>query len=66
MACRSCGSEQQREFGAEMIIHFPGREGLDSPIVPVLTKVVICLACGSALFAIADSQLRLLEKGAAV
>jgi hypothetical protein len=31
MACRSCGSEKQTEFGAEMLIHFPGRKGLDKP-----------------------------------
>jgi hypothetical protein len=65
MACKSCGSDKQRDFSAEMIIHFPGRKGLDKPVVPVLTKLVVCLDCGSTMFTIADAQLRLLEEDAA-
>jgi hypothetical protein len=65
MACVSCGSEKQREFSAEMIIHFPGRDGLDKPVVPVLTKLVVCFDCGDTLFTITESELSLLEKGVA-
>ncbi len=65
MACVSCGSEEQTEFNAEMIIHFPGRRGLDLPVVPVFPKLAICFQCGSTLFAIPEAELRQLEKGVA-
>jgi len=65
MACVSCGSEEQTEFNAEMIIHFPGRKGLDQPVVPVFPKLAICFRCGSTLFAVPEAELRLLEKGIA-
>jgi hypothetical protein len=65
MACVSCGSEKQREFGAEMNIHFPGREGLDKPAVWVFPKLTVCFDCGSTLFALPKVELRLLENGIA-
>jgi len=65
MACRSCGSDKQNEFSAEMIIHFPGRDGLDKPAVPVLTKLLVCFTCGCTTFTIPEAEVRLLEKGAA-
>lgn len=46
MACKSCGSDNQSEFGAEINIHFPGRKGLDKPAVLVFPKLVVCLDCG--------------------
>jgi hypothetical protein len=63
MACVSCGSEKQAEFGAEAVIHFPGRKGLDKPLVWVFPKVVVCFACGASLFAIPEVELRQLEDG---
>jgi hypothetical protein len=63
MACWSCGSEKQTEFNAEMIIHFPGRRGLDQPVVPVFPKLAICFCCGSTMFAVPEADLRLLEEG---
>jgi hypothetical protein len=65
MACVSCGSEEQTEFDAEMIIHFPGRKGLDQPVVPVFPRIAVCFRCGSTLFAVPDAELRALEKGIA-
>jgi len=65
MACLSCGSEKQTEFNAEMVIHFPGRRGLDQPVVPVFPKLAICFGCGSTLFAVPEVELRLLEEGIA-
>jgi hypothetical protein len=65
MACVSCGSEEQTEFSAEMIIHFPGRKGLDQPVIPVFPKLAICFHCGSTLFAIPEAELRQLERGVA-
>lgn len=65
MACVSCGSEKQTEFNAEMVIHFPGRKGLDQPVVPVFPKLAICFGCGSTLFAVPEAELRLLQEGIA-
>lgn len=65
MACLSCKSEKQAEFGAEMNIHFPSPEGLDKAGVWVFPKLMVCFDCGSALFAIAETELRLLEGGVA-
>jgi hypothetical protein len=64
MACRSCGSENQTELGAEINIHIPGRKGLDRPAVLVFPKLVVCLDCGYAAFTIPETELRLLEEGA--
>jgi len=65
MACLSCGSDKQTEFGAEMIIHFPGRKGFDQPVVPVFPTLVVCFSCGSTRFAVPEEELRLLEDGVA-
>ena len=45
MACKSCGSDNQREFGAEINIHFPGREALDKPARRFPNSVSITLLC---------------------
>ena len=65
MACSSCGSERQREFGAEMNIHFPGRAGLDQPVVWIFPKLIVCLGCGLTLLTVPEAELRQLEKGVA-
>jgi len=64
-ACGLCGSDKQAEFGAETVIHFPGLQGLDKPIVWVFPKLVVCFVCGAALFAIPETELRQLEDGVA-
>jgi hypothetical protein len=65
MACKSCGSDNQQKFGAEINIHFPGREALDKPAVLVFPKLLVCLRCGFTEFTIAETELLRLEKGAA-
>jgi hypothetical protein len=65
MACSSCGSVKQAEFSAEMNIHFPGRKGLDKPVVWVFPKLQVCFGCGLTLLTIPDTELRLLEEGLA-
>jgi hypothetical protein len=65
MACVSCGSEKQAEFPAEMIIHFPGWEGFDKPVVPVFPKIKVCFHCGSTLLAVPKAELRQLQRGIA-
>jgi len=65
MACRSCGLENQIGFGAEINIHFPGREGLNRPTVLAFPKLLVCENCGFAEFNMPETELRLLKKGAA-
>src|SRR5271169_5556684 len=63
MRCKSCPPEKQLKFGAEMIVHFPGLEGLDKPIVWVFPKLLICMDCGFTEFAIPETELALLASG---
>jgi len=65
MECKSCGSENQQEFGGEVAIHFPGLKGLDKPIVWVFPKLLVCLNCGVAEFQVPEDELRQLAKGEA-
>jgi len=48
VTCKSCGSDKQSKFTAEIAIHFPGLSGLEKPIVWVFPKVFVCLNCGPA------------------
>jgi hypothetical protein len=48
-----------------MNIHFPGRKGLDMPVVWLFPNLVVCFGCGLTLFPIPDAELRLLENGVA-
>ena len=65
MACRSCGSDRQTEFGAEINIHFPGWKGLDEPAVLVFPKLLVCLDCGLTQFTFPETELRYLAQGIA-
>jgi hypothetical protein len=66
MACKGCHSDKQRVFNAETAIHFPGLEGLNKSIVWVFPKLVVCLNCGFAEFAVPERELQVLEKGSPV
>lgn len=65
MACKSCGSDNQRQFGAEVNIHLPGRGALDKPAVLIFPKLLVCSRCGFAEFTVAERELSRLEEGAA-
>lgn len=65
MSCRSCGSENQTDFGTEINIHFSGMQNLDKPAVLVFPKLVVCLDCGFVEFTLPETELRLLGKDAA-
>jgi hypothetical protein len=60
MICKGCHSEKQSVFNGEIAIHFPGLEGLDKPIVWLFPKLVVCLHCGFAEFAVAERELQVL------
>jgi hypothetical protein len=63
--CGSCGSEYLDKFLGEIAIHFPGLEKIDMPVVWVFPELLICLSCGSAQFAVPETELRQLLKGKA-
>jgi len=64
MSCKSCQSQNKREFNSEIAIHFPGLKGLDKPIVWVYPKLALCLDCGFAGFTVPESETRLLKESA--
>jgi hypothetical protein len=61
--CASCQSSNQREFTAEMNIHFPGIQGVDIPTVWVFPRVLVCMDCGMAQFTIPEAEREKLEDG---
>jgi hypothetical protein len=63
MTCESCGSDKQQKFTAEIAIHFPGRKGLEKPLVCVFPELSVCLSCGNTEFIVPETELRLLAKG---
>ena len=63
MSCKSCKSSRQTEFRGEICLHFPGGlESLDKPLVWAFPKVVVCLDCGLAQFAIPEAELKLIQQ----
>jgi len=65
MPCKSCGSENLGKFTAEIAIHFRGLKNINEPHVWVFPELVVCLNCGFAEFAVAETELRRLVKGRA-
>lgn len=63
MTCKSCGSDKQSKFTAEIAIHFPGLKGLEKPHVMIFPELLVCLRCGNAEFDIPETELRLLAEG---
>ncbi len=57
MACLLCGSTNEREFAAEMVIHVGGLTNIDNPGVWVFPKLVTCLDCGIVRFNVSKSDL---------
>lgn len=55
-----CQSANQREFSAEVNIHFPGMKGLEVPTVWVFPLLSVCLDCGETQFTIPDAERRAL------
>lgn len=65
MTCKTCGSDQQAKFDAEIAIHFPGLKSLNKPHFWVFTELFVCLNFRMSEFAISEDQLRRLGKGEA-
>jgi hypothetical protein len=49
-------------LNSELAIHFPGREGLDLPLVFLFPRLEVCLECGFAEFAIPERELQVLRQ----
>lgn len=64
--CPSCSSKNQQLFTGEVAIHFPGRDGLNKPIVWVFPKLSVCIDCRVAQFSIPEKELQVLVTGAQV
>lgn len=62
MSCPLCGSGNQAELTAEMLIHFSGLKNLDKPGVLVVSKVLVCLDCGSSHFTVPKTELASMAK----
>jgi hypothetical protein len=60
MSCKSCLSQNQREFNGETAIHFIGLKGLEKPIVWVFPRLLVCLDCGFTEFAVPGRELSVL------
>jgi hypothetical protein len=63
MLCKSCQSQNGREFNGEIAIHSSGLKGLNKPIVWVFPKLLVCLDCGFTEFAIPETELCVLRDG---
>jgi hypothetical protein len=64
MSCVLCGSGNQAEFTAEMVVHFAGLKNVDRSGVWVFPKLLICLNCGLSKFKVPEEELALLASGA--
>jgi len=62
MQCQSCQSTSQVDLSAEIAIHFPGHENLNTPHVYVFPEIVVCLDCGSTSFKVPDNELKLIRE----
>jgi len=64
-SCSTCSSGGQMEFNGEVCLLFPGGlESLNKPVVWAFPKVVVCLDCGSAQFAVSGAELKLIQEAA--
>jgi len=61
--CPSCASPRKTEFLGEICLHFPGGlESLDRPLVWAFPKVVVCLECGWAQFAVPEAEVKVIQQ----
>jgi hypothetical protein len=51
---------------AAKLVHFPGIEGLQKPLVFIYSEVSVCRDCGYADFNVPESELKVLATGVPV
>jgi hypothetical protein len=64
MSCSLCGSSNQAEYSAEMMIHFTGLKNVDKPGVWLFQELLVCLDCGASRFRVPEKELALLANDA--
>jgi len=64
MVCKSCRSENQRKFNSEINVHLSGLKNLDKQPVFIFPKLLVCMDCGFAEFAIPETELYMLGDSA--
>jgi len=57
MSCLLCGSGNQAELTAEMVVHSAGFKNLDKPGVWVFAKLSLCRDCGCSHFTVPQEKL---------
>jgi hypothetical protein len=63
MPCKKCVSEHQKEFDAEVNVHFPGPGGRDKTAILLYPKLLVCLDCGFTELTISRKELPSLARG---
>jgi hypothetical protein len=66
VSCEGCQSEETKTFTGEVLIHFPGLQGLNKPIVWVFPYLTVCLSCGLTEFKVPEKELEVLRTGTPV
>ena len=66
MDCKCGVRGRSKSLGGEVALHFPGRDGLDKPLVWVFPQVSVCLECGAAQFNVPEDELQVLAEGGSV
>ena len=66
MACKRCGSKNQREFAGELAASFSGIENINQRPVYVCQRIFICLVCGHTELMVPAVELKRLRKSVAV
>jgi hypothetical protein len=61
MSCPYCTSGNQKEFPAEIGIHFPDLSDADRLGVSVFPRILVCLDCGCSSFMTPLPELRRLK-----
>ena len=61
MICKSCNSGNQKQFAAEINLHFRDFNDRDKPALLVFPEVSVCLDCGTSQFKIPDKELEELK-----
>jgi hypothetical protein len=63
MACLLCGSSNEAQFPAEIVIHLVGLANIDVPGIWVFPNLATCLDCGTARFNVSKTELASLAAG---
>lgn len=64
--CKACHSSRHSSLNAEVVIHFPGLQGLNKPVVLIFPRLEVCLDCGFTEFKVLERELQVLREGSVV